>query len=86
LTASCSRRKCPHAKGGNKMATPVLWVGDAPGGNYVQILEALIEQHPEIIAAGLHNVSIRHDDWCQIERGRPCNCDVEVELMQEQSK
>lgn len=64
------------------MAVSVLRIGDGPGGNYVEKLEALIELHPEINVAGLYNVSILHDDWCQIYRTRPCNCDVEVELMQ----
>ena len=62
--------------------TTALKIGDSPGGNYMQKLEALIAMHPEISAAGLYNVAIRHDDWCHIYRRRPCNCDAEVELME----
>jgi hypothetical protein len=64
------------------MATPVLRVGNGPGGNYEKKLMQFLEQHPEILASGgLHNIAVRHDSWCGIHKGRACNCEVEVELM-----
>jgi hypothetical protein len=65
------------------MATPVLRLGDGPGGNYLVKIMELCEQHPEILA-GVRHVSISHDSWCGIYKGRPCNCNVEVKLMEVQ--
>lgn len=62
-----------------QMRANVLMVGDNPGGNYVAKIQELSEQHPEILT-GVHHVSVKHNSWCGIFEGRPCDCDVEVKL------
>jgi hypothetical protein len=44
--------------------------------NYVRkILEKLKNRRPPV---GVTNVLIRHDDWCDIFKGKPCNCNPGV--------
>jgi hypothetical protein len=59
----------------------VLRLGDGPGGNYEVKIAELCEMHPEILT-GVHHVSVSHDSWCGIHKGYPCDCDVEVKLME----
>jgi hypothetical protein len=30
--------------------------------------------------AGLHHVTVEHDDWCGIFEGTRCNCDPEITM------
>jgi hypothetical protein len=46
---------------------------------YVRLIEAL-KKSPELRAAGIHNIDIRHDDWCAIYKGGYCNCEPEIAL------
>jgi len=54
-----------------------LWVGDAPGGNYVEKSRALMKDLPK---GQVYNVEIAHDDWCAIHKKKPCNCDPDIEI------
>jgi hypothetical protein len=57
----------------------ILRVGDAPGGNYIRKVAALVEAYPEL-EGSYSEVDVRHDGWCRIYRGAPCNCDPDVEF------
>jgi hypothetical protein len=61
------------------MAKTMLVFGDAPGGNHVGKLARFIEKHPELRGRATA-ILIRHDDWCAIYSGQPCNCDPDVEV------
>ncbi len=61
------------------MDNTILPFSDAPGGNYVSKIARLIEKNPQLRGCALL-IDIRHDDWCAIYSGRPCNCDPEVEV------
>ena len=52
-----------------------LWIGDAPGGNYVPKFSAIAAMLP---AGGLYYLMTSHDDWCGLFRGRACNCDPDI--------
>ena len=61
-----------------KLRGKTLITGDAPGGNYEAKMFAFAQEHPEI-RGGVHHVNCLHDEWCDIYRGRPCNCNPEIE-------
>jgi hypothetical protein len=62
-------------------AKKTLVVGDAPGGNYTEALSRLagVTSPP-----GLRHVEIKHDDWCDVFKDKPCNCDPKVVLLTEE--
>jgi len=44
--------------------------------NYLKkILKRLQNAQPVV---GVFPVEVRHDDWCDIFKGKPCNCDPDV--------
>jgi hypothetical protein len=61
------------------MSKTTLLLGDTPGGNYVGKLARFIEKHPELRGRATA-ILIRHDDWCAIYSGRPCNCNPDMEV------
>jgi hypothetical protein len=53
-------------------------------GNYVnKLLEFAGEQN---ITPGLTVVNVFHDGWCAVFKGKPCNCDPEIEAAGTQPK
>jgi hypothetical protein len=58
----------------------VLWAGDAPGGHYQERVYDLI-QSPEYPRTGVVDIYVRHDGWCAMHRGRPCNCDPAITIV-----
>ena len=71
--------QAPNAQAAQNSEAKLLLLEDAPGGNYVRKLARLVEKHPELRGRA-SAVIIRHDDWCAIYSGRPCNCDPDVEV------
>jgi hypothetical protein len=60
----------------------VLFVGNAPGGNYQAVVARAMAGLPK---TGLFDVRINHDDWCSllISNGTlPCDCEPEVVIRQ----
>jgi len=46
--------------------------------NYMKkILKKLKDRQ---LPVGVTDVLVRHDDWCDIYKGLPCNCDPEIEM------
>ncbi len=44
------------------------------GGNYVPLVVALASE----LEPGGFVVTVKHDDWCAIWSGRPCDCSPEL--------
>ena len=58
----------------------ILWVGNAPGGNYTL---AINEQVARLgLAPGLWAVEVAHDDECAVFRGNQCGCNAEVSIVE----
>lgn len=62
------------AKKKPKGARTIKWSGNAPGGNYTEKLLAQPTPRPGEAVV----VEVRHDDWCAIFNGNPCNCEPDV--------
>ena len=50
------------------------------GGNYVKKVIALGKKLGRSGLIGFHEVDVYHDSWCDIHKGKPCNCDPDVIL------
>jgi len=73
-----NKRSRGHAE---KKAMRRLYVGNCPGGNYRgSKMDEFMEAHPELIGS-FSNIRILHDDWCGFLKGRACNCDPDIEMM-----
>lgn len=55
----------------------ILYVTDSPGGNYVDKLLKEAGKNPK---KGVQHVNVYHDDWCDIYKGKPCNCNPEIKV------
>ena len=51
-----------------------------PQPNYVRKLHYLWRIGAIPREAGLHHMTIAHDDWCGIFEDRRCNCDPDIRL------
>ena len=61
------------------MKMDAISIGDGPGGNYEAKVLKLIEENPKLMC-GLADIDIRHDNWCAVYGGHPCNCDPDVKV------
>lgn len=52
--------------------------------NYLPKLMKFYESHPEL--RGAISIDVRHDEWCAMYDGQPCNCDPEIRLCRHQPK
>ena len=59
---------------------------DVTKHNYYRRLMDALANRPDIRAAGVHNIDIRHDSWCAIYKGGYCNCDPDIDLRQIRSR
>jgi len=60
-----------------------LIISDRPAslGNYVKrMIDAAQEAQPGTVS---HTV-IKHDDWCLIFSGKPCNCNPDIEIISDE--
>ena len=48
--------------------------------NYVRKLHYLVQSGVIPRTAGLHHITVYHDDWCGIYRRQRCNCDPELRI------
>jgi hypothetical protein len=49
--------------------------------NYqVKINQLIKDNFLEFGKAGVHNLEVRHDDWCSMFEGNPCDCNAELFL------
>ena len=62
----------------------ILFVGDAPGGNYVRLVREFIEKH-RIEPGRIQHVNVEHDNDCPIlgEPARRCTCQPRISLRAE---
>ena len=47
--------------------------------NYMKKLLKL-QAEGKLPKVGIHDVSVAHDDWCQVYKGGYCNCDPDIKL------
>jgi hypothetical protein len=52
---------------------------DKPGNYFEKVQEAIQSNPPK--PGTINHVSIAHDDGCGIFRGKPCDCDPDIELL-----
>jgi hypothetical protein len=57
-----------------------LYRGIPTHHNYQKKLATLEEQGQLTFAPGLHDMVVRHDDWCGVFRDQRCDCDPEIEV------
>jgi len=48
--------------------------------NYMRKLAAMIQAGTVPCTIGVQEISVYHDAWCGIYRGKRCNCDPEIEI------
>ena len=60
--------------------TPIIKIGDGPGGNYEAKVLKLTMEHLAEIQGQLVDIDIQHDNWCAVHGGHPCNCDTDVTI------
>jgi hypothetical protein len=53
--------------------------------NYLRKLRFMWRTGAVPRSAGLHQVSVSHDDWCGVFQGKRCHCDPDIRLQWSQT-
>ncbi len=63
----------------HRIGKRAVLIGGAPGGNYLKpALE--IGWTLKDLGRRVSIIDVRHDDWCGIFKGTPCDCQPELEM------